>query len=217
MAKRMATEERSSGPKSSATTGAAKVLARSSRNAATRESSKKSTTTSKVPTAGTRPRKGPSQPKAKCPRRSAATDTSFISATTADAPSATPPAEVPPAHPPAQAPNTAAVVAEVLAQLQQGGFLIKPITTGADAPAADAGRVAVNIGTEDIVETTLTSLLHGEPQPLQAPEGEKFISASIPLANQVPNKIKQKIWADEFVEMSELGSDQGDQKIAVTL
>jgi hypothetical protein len=108
------------------------------------------------------------------------------------------------------------VVAEVLAQLQQGGFLIKQITTGADAPAADAGRVAVNIGTEDIVETTLTSLLHGEPQPLQAPEGKKSISASIPLANQVPNKIKQKIWADECVEMSELGSDQGDQKIAVT-
>ena len=33
MAKRKATEERSSGPKSSATTGAAKALARSSRNA----------------------------------------------------------------------------------------------------------------------------------------------------------------------------------------
>ena len=222
MAKRKVAEGRSNGPKPSAATGAAKIPQRS-RNAAPRESSAKVTSISKVPTAGARSHNafptGYSQPKAKRPRRSAAAGTSVILATSAGTPSSAPTAEVPAAAPPAQV-NTAAVVAEVIKQLQQGGFLVKPVTTAADAdevvPAADAGRVAMNIGGDDIVETTLTSLLHGEPQPLQAPEGPKFISASIPLASQVPKKIKQKIWSDEFVEMAELISDQSDQKLSVT-
>ena len=79
-------------------------------------------------------------------------------------------------------------------QLQLGGFLLKPLTTVADAaevaPAADAGRVAENIGADDIAETTLRSLLHGEPHNIQAPEGQKMITLSIPLASQVPMKVK---------------------------
>lgn len=82
--------------------------------------------------------------------------------------------------------TTAAVVAEVLRRLQDRGFLLKPPSTVTDAaaevaPPADAGRVAGSFVAEDILET----LLQGEAQHLQAPEGKKFTSASIPLTNQV--------------------------------
>ena len=222
MAKRKSNDGRRSAPRPVATKSAANVLNQPSGNAATGESSTINASTRKVSTAGVRSVKesqmGSSQLKAKRPRRSAAAD-SPIHAPPADSSFPAPPTEVPSAALPAQD-TTPALVAEVLKQLQLGGFLLKPLTTVADAaevaPAADAGRVAEKIGADDIAETTLRSLLHGEPHNIQAPEGQKMITLSIPLASQVPMKVKQKIWRDEFIEMAELEPEQGDQKVSVT-
>jgi len=92
-------------------------------------------TARKVSAAEARSRKsfqGGSQPKAKPTRSSASAGTSFTSASPANIASSLPPEEGLSAGKPAQA-NTAAMVAEVLTQLQQGRSLLKLPTTVVDA------------------------------------------------------------------------------------
>jgi hypothetical protein len=63
-------------------------------------------------------------------------------------------------------------VAEVLKQLQEGGFLLKPLSTDMGlrpmdgATAADAERASANLGSNVAMDAVLASILQGEPQPL---------------------------------------------------
>ena len=118
-----------------------------------------------------------------------------------------------------QTTTTAVVVAEVLKQLQEGGFLLKPLSTDMGlrpmdgATAADAERASANLGSNVAMDAVLASILQGEPQPL--PDCTNFVSAAIPLGNHVSHKIKQKIWGGEYVEMSELCVEATEQKFSV--
>ncbi len=128
--------------------------------------------------------------------------------------------------------DTSAIVAEVLKQLQEGGFLLKPVPsnacepTTAAAPTSTAAAVGSLGGGEgetslgaDTLDATLASILQGqgESQPRVNTSPSYSSSAfSIPLGHQVSTKLRAKIWGREYIELAELNGDQPEPKLAVT-
>lgn len=120
--------------------------------------------------------------------------------------------------------DTSTIVAEVLKQLQEGGFLLKPVPSGPAAtatatavPAGTLGKVeATGLGVETL-DATLASMLQGESQPrVNSSPPYSGPSLSIPLGQHVSIKLKTKIWGREYIELAELNGDQPEPKLAVT-
>jgi hypothetical protein len=123
--------------------------------------------------------------------------------------------------------HTTRVVSEVLKQLQDGGFLIKPLTTSfmqstsaivGPAAAADGADQSVLVGGEPALRNTLATLLgeSGSNASLQNfdtthEDGLLFLGSKVSL------KTKEKIWAGQFLEFGELLGEQQSADMTLTI
>jgi len=135
--------------------------------------------------------------------------------------------------PPEASQNTVNLVAEVIKQLQQGGFLIKPptisqaatSTTMLTTPTLPAVAVSgghcesAPVSGLSTLDDTLARLL-GESQPSCPSVLSPSImlsNAPLPLGCKVPQRLHSKIWGGEFVDLKDLLQDREDSGMSFTI
>ncbi|KAK3101834.1 hypothetical protein FSP39_006695 [Pinctada imbricata] len=108
--------------------------------------------------------------------------------------------------------SNASNLSETTATEQQGQCSNISLPTSSQEFSASSDTIsATNLG------TILDSVFAGEPASRSNNEIPIEVSESVPLGATVPNKLKQKIWNNEYVDLKSLLPSTGEEPIAITV
>ena len=93
-------------------------------------------------------------------------------------------------------------LAPILQRLPQATAPETTVTATPDTTCSAVQTLAPEVAVQEVVDEAISNITGRCPQPLQ--NQSAFHSGSVAVTATVPERVKQKIWANQFVEMGEL-------------